>query len=106
MINLTRHVPNQALNFAFKDSMKRLFPIYDSKKEFGKFALVQFASGALAGIPSLCVVYPLDYARFRLSSDTLERVNSRDSPIVLPRHVLDQRVYLASIMDSEFVLLV
>lgn len=40
-----RYVPTQAFNFAFKDSIKQLFPRYDSKKEFGKFFLVQLASG-------------------------------------------------------------
>jgi solute carrier family 25 (adenine nucleotide translocator) protein 4/5/6/31 len=67
--NVIRYFPTQAFNFAFKDSIKKLFPRYDSKKEFGKFFLVQMASGALAGAGSLCIVYPLDYARTRLASD-------------------------------------
>jgi len=46
-----------------------LFPRYDPKQEFGKFFLVQMASGGLAGAGSLCIVYPLDYARTRLASD-------------------------------------
>lgn len=33
------------------------------------FFLVQMASGGLAGAGSLCIVYPLDYARTRLASD-------------------------------------
>jgi len=67
--NVLRYFPTQAFNFAFKDSIKKLFPRYDSKKEFGKFFLVQMASGGLAGAGSLCIVYPLDYARTRLASD-------------------------------------
>jgi len=67
--NVIRYFPTQAFNFAFKDSIKKLFPRYDSKKEFGKFFLVQMASGGLAGAGSLCIVYPLDYARTRLASD-------------------------------------
>jgi len=67
--NVIRYFPTQAFNFAFKDSIKKLFPKYDSKKEFGKFFLVQMASGGLAGAGSLCIVYPLDYARTRLASD-------------------------------------
>jgi solute carrier family 25 (adenine nucleotide translocator) protein 4/5/6/31 len=67
--NVIRYFPTQAFNFAFKDSIKKLFPKFDPKKEFGKFFLVQMASGGLAGAGSLCIVYPLDYARTRLASD-------------------------------------
>jgi len=67
--NVIRYFPTQAFNFAFKDSIKKLFPKYNPKNEFGKFFLVQMASGALAGAGSLCIVYPLDYARTRLASD-------------------------------------
>jgi len=46
-----------------------MFPRYNSKTDFGKFFLVNMASGGLAGAGSLCFVYPLDYARTRLASD-------------------------------------
>ena len=67
--NVIRYFPTQAFNFAFKDSIKKLFPRYDPKTQFGSFFLVQLASGGLAGAGSLCIVYPLDYARTRLASD-------------------------------------
>jgi len=67
--NVIRYFPTQAFNFAFKDSIKKLFPKYSPDKEFGMFFLVQMASGGLAGAGSLCIVYPLDYARTRLASD-------------------------------------
>jgi len=67
--NVIRYFPTQAFNFAFKDSIKKLFPRYNPKTEFGKFFLVQMASGGLAGAGSLTIVYPLDYARTRLASD-------------------------------------
>jgi solute carrier family 25 (adenine nucleotide translocator) protein 4/5/6/31 len=67
--NIIRYFPTQAFNFAFKDSFKKIFPRYNPKTEFGKFFAVQMASGALAGAGSLCIVYPLDYARTRLASD-------------------------------------
>jgi len=67
--NILRYFPTQAFNFAFKDSIKRLFPKADPKKEFGKFFAINMASGGLAGAGSLCFVYPLDYARTRLASD-------------------------------------
>jgi len=67
--NVIRYFPTQAFNFAFKDFFKSLFPNYSSKTELLKFVLVQIASGSLAGAGSLCIVYPLDYARTRLASD-------------------------------------
>jgi len=67
--NVIRYFPTQAFNFAFKDTIKALFPKYSSKDQFGMFFLVNMASGGLAGAGSLCIVYPLDYARTRLASD-------------------------------------
>lgn len=69
LTNVIRYFPTQAFNFAFKDTIKALFPKYNSKKEFWRFFLVNMASGGLAGAGSLCFVYPLDYARTRLASD-------------------------------------
>jgi len=54
---------------AFKDSIKKMFPKYNAKSEFGKFFMVNLCSGGLAAAGSLCIVYPLDYARTRLASD-------------------------------------
>lgn len=68
-VNVIRYFPTQAFNFAFKDVIKVLFPKYDKKTDFGKFFMVNMASGGLAGAGSLCIVYPLDYARTRLASD-------------------------------------
>lgn len=68
-VNVIRYFPTQAFNFAFKDTIKALFPKYSPKKDFGKFFAVNMASGGLAGAGSLCFVYPLDYARTRLASD-------------------------------------
>jgi len=64
-----RYFPTQAFNFAFKDTIKALFPKYNSKTEFWKFFAANMASGGLAGAGSLTIVYPLDYARTRLASD-------------------------------------
>ncbi|KAL6061313.1 ADP/ATP translocase [Balamuthia mandrillaris] len=69
LTNVIRYFPTQAFNFAFKDSIKMLFPRYDPTAQFGQFFLVQMASGGLAGAGSLCLVYPLDYARTRLAAD-------------------------------------
>jgi solute carrier family 25 (adenine nucleotide translocator) protein 4/5/6/31 len=67
--NILRYFPTQAFNFAFKDSIKALFPKADPKTDFGKFFLINMASGGMAGAGSLMIVYPLDYARTRLASD-------------------------------------
>ena len=68
-VNVIRYFPTQAFNFAFKDIIKVMFPKYNKKTDFGKFFMVNMASGGLAGAGSLCIVYPLDYARTRLASD-------------------------------------
>merc|ERR1719378_2036583 len=69
LTNCIRYFPTQAFNFAFKDSIKKIFPKADPKTEFGKFFLINLASGGLAAAGSLLIVYPLDYARTRLASD-------------------------------------
>jgi len=67
--NIIRYFPTQAFNFAFKDGIKAMFPKVDKNTQFAQFFLVNMASGGLAGAGSLCIVYPLDYARTRLASD-------------------------------------
>jgi solute carrier family 25 (adenine nucleotide translocator) protein 4/5/6/31 len=67
--NVLRYFPTQAFNFAFKDTIKAMFPKVNPKENFGKFFLINMASGGLAGAGSLAIVYPLDYARTRLASD-------------------------------------
>merc|ERR1739847_229873 len=47
--NCVRYVPTAACNLMFKDTIKGLFPKANPKTEFGKFAVVQVASGAFAG---------------------------------------------------------
>jgi len=69
LTNIIRYFPTQAFNLAFKDSIKGLFPKKNKDKEFWAFFATQLASGGLAGAGSLCIVYPLDYARTRLASD-------------------------------------
>jgi solute carrier family 25 (adenine nucleotide translocator) protein 4/5/6/31 len=69
MTNIIRYFPTQAFNFAFKDTIKAMFPKADKNTEFAKFFAINMASGGLAGAGSLMIVYPLDYARTRLASD-------------------------------------
>uniref|UniRef100_A0A914LYY4 Multifunctional fusion protein n=1 Tax=Meloidogyne incognita TaxID=6306 RepID=A0A914LYY4_MELIC len=70
LANVIRYFPTQALNFAFKDTYKRIFMEgVDKNKQFGKFFLMNLASGGAAGATSLAFVYPLDFARTRLAAD-------------------------------------
>merc|ERR1712019_252324 len=65
MANVIRYFPTQAVNFAFKDTIKGFFPKYNPKTEFMPFFMTNLASGGLAGASSLLIVYPLDFARTR-----------------------------------------
>merc|ERR1712066_63429 len=56
LANVLRYFPTQALNFAFKDSIKAQFATPN-------------ASGGAAGTMSLLFVYSLDFARTRLAND-------------------------------------
>lgn len=69
LANVIRYFPTQAFNFAFKDTIKNLFPAYNPKTDFWRFFACNMASGGLAGAGSLLIVYPLDFARTRLAAD-------------------------------------
>jgi len=77
LANVIRYFPTQALNFAFKDTYKKIFCPYDPKKEFWKFFVGNLASGGAAGATSLMFVYPLDFARTRLAADVGKGPESR-----------------------------
>merc|ERR1711868_334095 len=67
--NCIRYFPTQAFNLSFKDTFKKMFPKYNPKTEFAQFFGANLVSGGLAAAGSMCIVYPLDYARTRLASD-------------------------------------
>jgi solute carrier family 25 (adenine nucleotide translocator) protein 4/5/6/31 len=69
LANVIRYFPTQALNFAFKDTYKKVFCPFNPKTDFWKFFFGNLASGGAAGATSLMVVYPLDFARTRLAAD-------------------------------------
>jgi solute carrier family 25 (adenine nucleotide translocator) protein 4/5/6/31 len=69
LANVIRYFPTQALNFAFKDTYKKIFCPYDAKTDFWKFFFGNLASGGASGATSLLFVYPLDFARTRLAAD-------------------------------------
>jgi solute carrier family 25 (adenine nucleotide translocator) protein 4/5/6/31 len=69
LANVIRYFPTQAINFACKDFYKVYLCPYNPKTQPGMFFLGNMASGGAAGATSLCVVYPLDFARTRLAAD-------------------------------------
>merc|ERR1712119_114113 len=68
LANVLRYFPTQALNFAFKDTIKALFSTPKDASNATKFA-TNIASGGAAGTMSLLFVYSLDFARTRLAND-------------------------------------
>merc|ERR1712061_407921 len=68
LANVLRYFPTQALNFAFKDTIKAAFATPKSAPQWQKFA-TNIASGGFAGSLSLTVVSSLDFARTRLAND-------------------------------------
>jgi len=68
LANVLRYFPTQALNFAFKDTIKAIFNCPKDAPNWQKFA-TNIASGGAAGTMSLTFVYSLDYARTRLAND-------------------------------------
>jgi len=77
LANVIRYFPTQALNFAFKDTYKKIFCPYNPKTEFWKFFFGNLASGGAAGATSLMFVYPLDFARTRLAADVGKSATDR-----------------------------
>jgi solute carrier family 25 (adenine nucleotide translocator) protein 4/5/6/31 len=47
LANVIRYFPTQAFNFAFKDTIKAMFPKYNPKIDFWKFFAINMASGML-----------------------------------------------------------
>jgi len=68
LANCLRYFPTQALNFAFKDTIKAMFKSAPNESYAMKFTKNIFSGGA-AGAMSLCFVYSLDFARTRLAND-------------------------------------
>jgi len=68
LANVLRYFPTQALNFAFKDTIKAAFKVQKDAPQYVKFG-TNIASGGMAGSLSLTLVYSLDFARTRLAND-------------------------------------
>merc|ERR1712240_509260 len=68
LANVLRYFPTQALNFAFKDTIKGAFSTPKNAPQALKFG-TNIASGGVAGTLSLMFVSSLDFARTRLAND-------------------------------------
>jgi len=69
LANCIRYFPTQALNFAFKDTIKAAFK--QNKSDSGTIKFTKnILSGGFAGSLSLFFVYSLDFARTKLANDT------------------------------------
>lgn len=68
LANVIRYFPTQALNFAFKDKIKKVFKQSKQDSYMVGFAK-NIGAGGTAGAMSLCFVYSLDYCRTRLAND-------------------------------------
>jgi len=76
LANVIRYFPTQALNFAFKGTIKTMFAVPKDASTVTKFA-TNIASGGCAGSLSLMFVYSLDYARTRLANDAKSKGGER-----------------------------
>lgn len=47
LANVIRYFPTQAFNFAFKDTIKNMFPKANPKTDFWKFFAINMASGEM-----------------------------------------------------------
>eukprot|EP00668_Euglena_longa_P015267 GGOE01019324.1.p1 GENE.GGOE01019324.1~~GGOE01019324.1.p1 ORF type:complete len:373 (+),score=136.16 GGOE01019324.1:77-1120(+) len=69
LANVLRYFPTQAFNFMFKNQIRALFPVFDASTRFWSFFASNVLSGSIAGVLTVFIVYPLDYARTRLAAD-------------------------------------
>merc|ERR1711963_786790 len=76
MANVIRYFPTQALNFAFKDTVKSLFKTAKDAPQYEKFGK-NILSGGVAGSLSLFFVYSLDYCRTGLANDAKSKTGTR-----------------------------
>uniref|UniRef100_H2XVV3 ADP/ATP translocase n=1 Tax=Ciona intestinalis TaxID=7719 RepID=H2XVV3_CIOIN len=70
LTNVYRYFFTQALNFAFRDLYKSyMTPPAKNGNNFWQVFGINMLCGGAAGVSSMCITYPLDFARTRLSAD-------------------------------------
>jgi len=76
-INVTRYFPMSAINFAFKEKFSEYLVPNEKDASEKRILAGNLLSGGLSGMISLFSVYPLDYARTRLSVDCLNNSENK-----------------------------
>lgn len=61
--------PMNAFSLALKDFFNKIIKVDNPKQNKTKFLFASMLSGGLAGACTISLVYPLDFARTRLSTD-------------------------------------
>jgi solute carrier family 25 (adenine nucleotide translocator) protein 4/5/6/31 len=74
--DIVRYFPQQALDFAFRDTYTSMFAYKKERDGYWWWFLGNLASGAAAGATFLLFLYPLDYARVRLATDVKNATSS------------------------------
>uniref|UniRef100_H2YEW9 ADP/ATP translocase n=1 Tax=Ciona savignyi TaxID=51511 RepID=H2YEW9_CIOSA len=69
LTNVYRYFFAQALNFAFRDLYKGYIGPSTKDNNFWRVFGLNMLCGGAAGVSSMCITYPLDFARTRLSAD-------------------------------------
>jgi solute carrier family 25 (adenine nucleotide translocator) protein 4/5/6/31 len=67
--DIIRYFPQQALDFAFRDTYTSIFAYKKERDGYWWWFLGNLASGAATGATSLLFLYPLDYVHVRLATD-------------------------------------
>ena len=77
--NLLRYVPSQAFNFLFNSyfNNNKKFKFQIRNDDYVKYTMVKVLKGGLAGGLSICIFFPLDFARIRLSANIQENCESK-----------------------------
>jgi len=74
--SVIRYFPQQALNFAFKDEIKKVFKVSKNASNQEKLAK-NVLSGGFAGSLSLLFIQSIDYTRTRLAMDARNSASER-----------------------------
>merc|ERR1712072_156231 len=76
-VNTFKIFPMNAFSLALKDFFGRVIKVQNPELNKGKFLASQMLSGGLAGACTITMVFPLDFARTKLSTDVLSKSGRR-----------------------------
>ena len=72
-VNVSKYFMTQALNFSFKGLYKPYLSANSKDSSFIRVLCGNLAAGGAAGVSSMIITYPLDFARTRLATDIAGR---------------------------------